>query len=229
MSLEALSSRVIACRKCPRLVTYRKGLKRQDPSHECRPVPGFGDTEARILIVGLAPGRLGANRTGRMFTGDASGRFLYKALYECGLSNRPDAVARDDGLVLRGVYITAALRCVPPGNKPEPRELENCGPYLEEEIRLLRGVRVVVALGAVAHRAYFRAAQAAAGQPAAHSQKWKITDYPFAHGALSKFGSTLPPLLSSYHPSPQNTNTGKLTPTMFRAVFRKARRLAGWD
>ena len=184
-----------------------------------KPVPGLGDPQARLLVVGLAPAAHGANRTGRMFTGDSSGNWLYQALYRYGFASQPTAVARDDGLKLTDCYISAVARCAPPGNKPTLAELERCRPYLEAELRLLQRLRVVVTLGRVAHDGWLKAAGwwtrlAPRERPA------------FAHGAVA----TLPDgtmVLSSYHPSRQNTNTGKLTRPMWHAVFRKARRLVG--
>ncbi len=180
-------------------------------------MPGFGDPGARLVIVGLAPAAHGANRTGRMFTGDSSGNWLYEALHRFDFANQASSVHRDDGLLLHDCYITAAARCAPPGNRPTQEELDNCRPYLERELELLDRVRVVLVLGHVAHRQWLRAAgwwdtMAPALRP------------PFGHGAASELpdGRTL---LCSYHPSRQNTNTGRLTRRMWHAVFRKARRL----
>jgi len=182
-----------------------------------RPVPGFGDSEGRLLLVGLAPAAHGANRTGRMFTGDSSGSWLYEALHKFGFANQPNSLSRDDGLRLTDCYIAAAARCAPPANKPTPAELDTCRPYLEAELRLLPRLRVVVGLGRVGHEAWLKAS----GWWARRSPR----DRPhFAHGAEA----TLPDgvtLLASYHPSRQNTNTGKLTRRRWEAVFRRARDL----
>ena len=152
--LAQLQSRVVACRRCPRLVRYLDGIRREYPDYWCRPVPSFGDPSARLLLVGLAPGRSGSNRTGRMFTGDASGSFLYRALHTLRWANQPEAWGQDDGLRLRDVCITAVVRCAPPQNKPLPAEIRRCAPFVGEELRLLRRVRVVVTLGEIAHRTY---------------------------------------------------------------------------
>lgn len=189
----------------------------RDCEYWARPVPGFGDPHARLLLIGLAPGAHGANRTGRMFTGDSSGDFLYRALFETGFASQPASVSRDDGLRLRDAYISAAVRCAPPLNKPAPEEIRNCRPYLERELELLRDVRVVVALGRLAFDAYLTILR---GQAKIAARSGFI----FAHGAEYRTGPEQPWLISSYHPSQQNTFTGKLTPAMFRAVFERARR-----
>jgi uracil-DNA glycosylase family 4 len=181
-----------------------------------RPVPGFGDVDARLLVVGLAPAAHGGNRTGRVFTGDSSGNWLYQALWRFGFANQPTSVSRNDGLRLAGCYVTAAARCAPPRNRPTRTELERCRPYLQAEIALLRRVRVVITLGRIAHEAWLRA-----------SGWWDILPPRrrprFAHGAVARLpDGTL--LVASYHPSRQNTNTGKLTRAMWYAVFRRARR-----
>lgn len=224
-SLGQLSRRITACRLCPRLVAHRERIARvkKRAFHDCnywgKPVPGFGDTQARLLLVGLAPGAHGSNRTGRMFTGDASGNWLYEALHRFGFANQPTSSHRDDGLALRDCYITAAARCAPPGNKPTPEELGNCRPYLAEELRLLRRVSVVLALGRVGHEGWLRA-----------SGWWERLgphERPtFGHARATRLpdGTTL---LCSYHPSRQNTNTGKLTRRMWHAVFAKAKALLG--
>ena len=180
-----------------------------------KPVPGFGDPRARLLVVGLAPAAHGANRTGRMFTGDSSGRWLFAALHEFGFANQARSESRDDGLRLRHCYVTAAARCAPPGNKPTPGELERCRSYLAAEIQLLTGVRVVVTLGRIAHDAWLRAAGWWTALPPAARPR-------FAHGATTPLpdGTTL---IASYHPSRQNTNTGRLTRAMWLGVFRRAR------
>lgn len=184
-----------------------------------KPLPGFGDPEARLLIVGLAPAAHGGNRTGRIFTGDRSGDFLYEALYAFGFSSRPRSVGPDDGLKLGDCYITAAVRCVPPGNKPLGEEFENCRPYLVRELKLLRHARVVVALGKIAFDSFLKAYQESGGSVPKPRPR-------FGHGATFRLGSDLT-LLGSYHPSQQNTFTGKLTRPMFHRIFKKARQLLG--
>ncbi len=220
-SLAAVNHSIVACTRCSRLRAYCRRVARdkkrefRDWEYWGKPVPGFGDPDARLLVVGLAPAAHGANRTGRMFTGDSSGNWLYEALYRHGFANQPRSLSRDDGLTLTDCYITAAARCAPPGNKPSGVELDRCRPYLAAELRLLRRVRVVVTLGRIAHEGFLEAAGwwerlAPRARPA------------FAHGAVS----TLPDgciVIASYHPSRQNTNTGKLTRTMWNAVFRRAK------
>jgi uracil-DNA glycosylase family 4 len=221
--LRALGRRIIGCRRCARLVRHREAAAAEPPlryrgqAYWARPLPGFGDPGARVLVVGLAPAAHGGNRTGRMFTGDRSGEWLFRALYEAGLANRPASVAPGDGLRLRGAYITASLRCPPPGNKPLPPELARCRPYLLEELRLLKRVSVVVALGKIAWDAYLRARRAL-GQPLPRPLP------KFGHGAVAPMPDGMM-LLGCFHPSQQNTFTGKLTRGMLHAVFRKARRL----
>ncbi len=187
----------------------------RDQDYWGRPVPGLGDPDARLMVVGLAPAAHGGNRTGRIFTGDSSGDWLYEALHRFGFANQPLSIGRDDGLELRDCYVTAAARCAPPGNKPTPRELENCRPYLGSEMRLLSRVRVILTLGHVAHRSWLQA-----------SGGWRrlgIEDRPrFAHGAESRLPDGRV-ILSSYHPSRQNTHTGRLTLKMWHAIFRRAR------
>jgi uracil-DNA glycosylase family 4 len=222
-SLAAIADAVIACRRCPRLVRHCERVARQkvrrfrDHDYWGRPVPGLGDCRARLLVVGLAPAAHGANRTGRMFTGDASGDWLYAALHRYGFASRPTSTHRGDGLSLRDCYITAAARCAPPGNRPTPRELARCRPFLQAELRALRRVQVVVALGRVAFEAWLRAAGWWTALPPAERPH-------FAHLAEAELpdGTVL---IASYHPSRQNTNTGKLTRAMWHAVFRRARRL----
>jgi len=215
---------IIACELCPRLREYctRIGETRraayQDQTYWAQPVPGFGDLRARVLILGLAPGAHGANRTGRPFTGDASGKFMYPVLYETGFANQPTATDRNDGLKLKDLYITAAVRCAPPDNKPLPQELANCAPYLDREMEGLKRVKVVVALGKIGFDAYLNYLQ----------RRGLVTrkrDYLFQHGARYKMadGKTL---LASYHPSNQNTQTGKLTKAMFTRIFKDAAKLA---
>jgi len=222
--LTILNREVVGCTLCPRLVEYRQKVAREkrrayrDCEYWGKPVPGFGDSNARVLILGLAPGAHGSNRTGRPFTGDASGKFMYPILYETGFANQPNATNREDGLKLRDLYITAAVRCAPPDNKPLPQELANCAPYLDREIAGLKNVRVVVALGKIGFDAYLnylkRRGQLASKKPYAfqHAARYKMPD-----GKV---------LLASYHPSNQNTQTGKLTRAMFARIFRDAARLA---
>jgi uracil-DNA glycosylase family 4 len=186
-----------------------------------RPVPGFGDPRARLLVVGLAPAAHGGNRTGRMFTGDSSGDWLYGALHRFGFAIRPHSVSRHDGQRLDDCYITAAARCAPPGNRPTRRELANCRPHLVAELALLRRVRVVVTLGRIGHEAYLRAAGWWERLPPRERPR-------FAHGALRRLPDGVA-LISSYHPSRQNTNTSRLTRAMWHAVFRRARALVDGD
>lgn len=223
-ALAALSRDVVACRRCPRLVAWREEVartKRAAYAHETywgRAVPGFGDAEARILIVGLAPGAHGANRTGRMFTGDRSGEWLYGALHRAGLASRAESLARDDGLELHGAFVTAAVRCAPPGNRPTARERDACRPFLERELDAIAGVRVVVALGGFAFAAVLGVLRAR-GMPVPSPRP------KFGHGAEVAIGALH--LLGSYHPSQQNTFTGRLTEEMFDGVWRRAAALAG--
>jgi len=226
--LAALHDTVIACRKCTRLVRYREQVARtkRRAYHDCiywgRPVPGFGDSRAELLIVGLAPGAHGSNRTGRMFTGDSSGNFLYAQLYRAGFASQPTSTGADDGLELRNAYITAVARCAPPDNKPLTAEIANCSPYLEAELALLRP-RAVLALGAIAFDTYVRLL-IGRGELAGHGGKTPRASYRFAHGAEFKLPGDLPHLFASYHPSQQNTQTGRLTPAMFASVLRRVRR-----
>ena len=220
--LARLQEVIVACRRCPRLVTYRERVAREKVKRHRneiywgRPLPSFGDPAARLLIVGLAPAAHGGNRTGRMFTGDDSGHWLTRALYANGFANQPTSSHRDDGLRLNGAYVTAALRCVPPKNKPSVGELANCRPYFLLELRLLSEVRVVVTLGRIAFDAYLRAREAL-GSPVLKPRPR------FAHNRASRLPEGVT-LIASYHPSRQNTQTGKLTRRMFYTVFRKARR-----
>ena len=184
-----------------------------------KPVPGFGDPAARIVLLGLAPGAHGSNRTGRMFTGDASGNFLFPALHRAGLASTPDSVGPGDGLTLSGLWITAACRCVPPGNRPTRAEVMTCQRWLEHDLSGLTGAGLILALGATAHNSYLEYLKGR-GHPIVKRR------YPFAHGALHTPADALP-LLDSYHVSYQNTNTGKLTPAMFDAVLARAKQLAG--
>lgn len=207
----------MACCKCPRLVAWREEVARvkrrayQDQEYWGKPVPGFGDSKARVLVVGLAPGAHGSNRTGRQFTGDASGGFLYPALYRAGFANQASAESRSDGLILHDIYITASARCAPPGNKPNPEELNNCQPYLEREIQLLNP-KVIVCLGRIAFERIVKI------------YSTRHSDWQFAHGAVYKL-ITDHWLLCSYHPSQQNTLTGKLTVKMFDEIWAKAKEL----
>ena len=185
-----------------------------------KPVPGFGDPEAAILMIGLAPAAHGANRTGRAFTGDRSGDFLYKALYEAGWASQPTSVSRDDGLTLANVYIGAAVRCAPPDNKPTPEEFRHCRPYLEREIALLTKLRVVIALGKLAMDAYLSILLA-------QGKIERRSAFAFGHNQEHRTGPGQPVLLCSYHPSQQNTSTGKLTEPMFRAVLERAKKHLG--
>jgi uracil-DNA glycosylase family 4 len=221
--LELLQKRIIACERCPRLRAYCGKIAREkrrayrDQTYWGRPVPGFGDAHARLLILGLAPGAHGSNRTGRPFTGDGSGNFLYPVLHEAGFASQPNATDADDGLLLRDAFITSVGRCAPPGNKPAAEELRNCAPFLDEEISLLARLRVVVCLGRIAwdgYLAHLRRGGFASG----------LSGFPFAHGAEYRLahGGVL---LGSYHPSLQNTNTGRLTRAMFLDIFLHARRL----
>lgn len=204
-----LEQEIISCKKCPRLVTYISEIREKYPNYWCKPVPGFGDLNAEILILGLAPGRFGSNRTGRMFTGDSSGNFMYPILHEVGLCNKSDSVDINDGLKLKNCFITAVGRCAPPQNKPTPKELENCFPYLVEEIKLLKKLKVVVCLGKIAFDGYLKYCEG------------KKKDFKFSHKAIYENG--LPHvLISSYHPSRQNTQTGRLTKEMFKEVFELA-------
>jgi uracil-DNA glycosylase len=218
-SIEMLNREVIACRKCPRLVRYREAVARDkraafgDWEYWGKPVPGFGDSHAQLLILGLAPAAHGANRTGRMFTGDRSGDFLYQALYRAGFASQPTSRNRDDGLHLRNAYITAAVRCAPPANKPLPKELANCRPYFERELEILRP-RAVLALGAIAMRAYLGYLKDRGAVPS-------LAAFPFRHGASYDLGKGLPKLFASYHPSQQNTFTGKLTQKMLESALRE--------
>lgn len=223
MTLAILNQQIVNCRRCPRLVEYRAEVGRvkrrayRDWDYWARPVPGFGDPRARLLLIGLAPGAHGANRTGRMFTGDSSGDFLYKALHATGFASQPISASRDDGLALTDAYISAAVRCAPPDNKPAVEEIRNCRPYLERELELLDKVRVVVALGRVAFDVYL-------GILRDQGKIERRSDFTFAHDREHRTGPDQPWLIASYHPSQQNTSTGKLTEAMFRAVLERAKR-----
>jgi len=226
--LAQLDEQVTHCRACPRLVEWRERVAREkraafrDQEYWGRPVPGFGPADARILILGLAPAAHGANRTGRMFTGDRSGEVLYAALYRAGLATRPVSVSADDDLRLIHTRITAPVKCAPPANKPEPSERDNCAHWLHREIHDLPSLKVVVTLGAFAWAAWWQALEPVFGvrpptpRPA------------FGHGAVVQSGKT-PTVVGSYHVSQQNTFTGRLTPAMLDDVFLRARRLAGLE
>lgn len=217
--LTALEREITNCRKCPRLVDYLEKVARtkrrayHDWMYWGRPVPAFGDPQARLVIIGLAPGAHGANRTGRMFTGDRSGDFLYAQLYRAAFANQPESKRVDDGLMLKDTLISAAIRCAPPANKPLPEEIRNCLPYLERELALIRP-RAILALGGIALHAYLDLLKRQ-GLIASRAA------YPFAHGASFALPGDLPRLFAAYHPSQQNTQTGRLTPAMFAAVLRK--------
>src|SRR6202021_3031555 len=222
--LKVLNAEVVACTRCPRLVVYREEIARvkrrayRDLEYWGKPVPGFGDPIARVLVLGLAPGAHGSNRTGRPFTGDASGKFMYPVLYETGFANQPTATDQNDGLVLSDLYITAAARCAPPANKPTPQELAECSQFLDREIAGLERVKVVVALGKIGFDAYLNHLKR-------RGQLLNRQKYLFKHG----FSYRLPDgkvLLASYHPSNQNTQTGKLTREMFVEIFKEAAKLA---
>jgi uracil-DNA glycosylase len=219
--IDALNDQIVRCRKCPRLVAYREKVAREkrraffDWKYWGKPVPGFGDPHAGMLILGLAPAAHGANRTGRMFTGDRSGDFLYRALYRAGFANQAASIRREDGLNLKNAYISAAVRCAPPANKPLPSELGNCLPYLESELDLIRP-RVVLVLGSIAMRAYL-------GLLKKQGRMERHSAFPFRHGASYSLGSGLPRVFVSYHPSQQNTFTGKLTERMLEDVLRDIR------
>lgn len=224
-TLEVLNASIVVCNRCERLRTYCAEIARvrRRAYRECeywgRPVPSFGDPAARVLALGLAPGAHGSNRTGRPFTGDGSGDFLYPVLYEIGFASQPRATSRDDGMRLADLQITSVVRCAPPGNKPLPEELRNCAPWLDQELRLLANLRVVVCLGRIAFDGLLAHQARTAGLTGRST-------FVFAHGAEYKLPSGLT-AITSYHPSLQNTNTGKLTREMFLAVFKRARKLAG--
>ena len=222
-SLAALTAEVVACRRCPRLVEWREDAASNPPAryrgrgYWARPLPGWGDPHARILLVGLAPAAHGGNRTGRLFTGDRSGDFLFAALYRAGLVNQPTSISLDDGLMASGVYIAPVVRCAPPANKPLPAEREACLPFLTREISLLAELRVVVALGAYAWDGALRALSRPGVRPASRPA--------FGHGAEASVAGLA--LLGTYHPSQQNTFTGRLTPQMLDRVIARACELAG--
>jgi uracil-DNA glycosylase family 4 len=222
--LERLEAEIVGCRRCPRLVAWREEVARvkraafRDETYWGRPIPGFGDPDASIMVLGLAPAAHGGNRTGRIFTGDRSGDWLFAALHRAGYANQALSVSRDDGLVLHDCWISAAVRCAPPANKPTPAERDNCLPYAVRELRLLDGVRVIVCLGAFAWDAALRILVGGLGatRPSPRPK--------FGHGAEARVGDHL--LLGCFHPSQQNTFTGRLTEPMLDEIFARARRLA---
>ena len=220
--LRVLAEEIVACRKCPRLVKHREKMAREkrrayrEWAYWGKPVPGFGDAQAQLLILGLAPAAHGANRTGRMFTGDRSGDFLYTALHKAGFANQPTSLHRDDGLQLTNAYIAATCRCAPPDNKPLPKEISNCRGFLEREIEILKP-KAVLALGKIAWDAYLEILK----------QRGAIASralYKFAHGAEAEVAPDAPRLFGIYHPSQQNTQTGRVTPVMYAQVLRRIRR-----
>lgn len=225
-SIDAIQRRVVACRKCPELRSYCAEVGRtkrrayRDHEYWAKPVPAFGDPQARLVLVGLAPGAHGSNRTGRPFTGDASGEWLYRALYRAGFANQPHATGPDDGLVLTDAFITAAVRCAPPGNKPTPEQRRRCFPYLGEELAALRETRVILTLGKFADDVVHALVKEAGA--------YRSPRAPFAHGAETQVdlpGLDAVTILASYHPSRQNTQTGLLSESMFDAIFTRAQRL----
>ncbi len=215
-------NQVVDCRRCPRLVEYREEVARSkrrefiDWHYWGRPVPGFGDPDASLLIVGLAPAAHGGNRTGRVFTGDRSGDFLYKALYKMGLANQLTSQNLEDGLELKGAYVTAAVKCAPPDNKPFTVETSNCSSYLATEIDSLKNLKTILCLGQFAFNAVMRTIRNKYNLPQSSAK--------FGHGKALRLGDRIPPIICSYHPSPRNTQTGKLTEEMFLSVLRKTLR-----
>ncbi|MDX2153338.1 MAG: uracil-DNA glycosylase [Bryobacteraceae bacterium] len=220
--LQILQNEIVACRRCPRLIDHCQNIARvkkrayREWEYWGRPVPSFGDPAAQVLIIGLAPAAHGANRTGRVFTGDSSGNFLYKVLHATGFASQPTSTSRQDGLVLQGAYVTAAAHCAPPGNKPTPQEFRNCRGFLERELDLMPSVQVVVALGKHAFDIYLSILRD-------RGLIERLSAFRFAHNAEHVTAPGLPLLVSSYHPSQQNTNTGKLTEAMFRDVFERVK------
>ena len=223
--LEILNKEIISCERCPRLrrhsaeVAQLKRRAYRDQSYWGLPVPSFGDPAARVLVLGLAPGAHGSNRTGRMFTGDRSGDILYRVLHQTGFASRPESVSREDGLTLHDLYITAAAHCAPPGNKPTPEELRNCRPWLERELDLLPNIKVVVALGKIAFDVYL-------GILKSRGLIGSRAPFAFGHDVEYRPAPGEPVLIGSYHPSQQNTSTGKLTEKMLVDVFRRAKKVA---
>jgi uracil-DNA glycosylase len=222
LSLHILNEEIIVCRKCPRLVAYREKVAREkrrafrEWTYWGKPVPGFGDASAQLLILGLAPAAHGANRTGRMFTGDGSGDFLYKALHKAGLANQPTSLHRDDGLQLTNAYIAATARCAPPENKPLPEEILNCRGYLERELDVLQP-KAILALGKIAWDGYLEILQQRGIIPSRAA-------YKFSHGTEAELPPPQPQLFGVYHPSQQNTQTGRVTPAMYARVLRRIQR-----
>jgi uracil-DNA glycosylase family 4 len=239
--LAQLQRQVMACIQCPRLIKYCRRVAKEkrrmyrDFEYWGRPLASFGDPRAELLILGLAPAAHGGNRTGRMFTGDRSGDFLFRGLYEAGFANQPTSRDRSDGLELRNCYLTASLRCAPPANKPRPEELRNCRPYLEKELEILTRVRAVLVLGRIAFDSYLRVVEKKVAQTCSSRSAALSTRFPksaalpprsafrFAHGASFILPANLPRLFCSYHPSQQNTQTGRLTPAMFQQVLEDIR------
>jgi uracil-DNA glycosylase family 4 len=225
-ALAALQEEIVACRRCPRLIAHCAEVARvkrrayRDQEYWGRPAPSFGDPRARLLILGLAPGAHGANRTGRLFTGDSSGDLLYRVLHRAGFASQERSVSRDDGLELRDAYIAAAAHCAPPDNKPTRDELRACRGYFERELDLLPHVRVVVALGKIAFDSYLSILRD-------RGRIRSLSAFRFAHNAAHRTGPAAPLLIGSYHPSRQNTSTGKLTEPMLLAVFETAKRALG--
>jgi uracil-DNA glycosylase family 4 len=226
-ALTALNERIVGCEQCRRLREFCTEVARvkrrayMDQEYWGRPVPSFGDPEARVLVLGLAPGAHGSNRTGRPFTGDGSGDFLYPVLHEVGFASQARAVSRDDGMKLSSLWINSVVRCAPPGNKPTPGELRNCAAWLDEEIALLGNLRVVVCLGKIAFDGFL-------GHRIRTGRNVSRAAFQFRHGAEYDLPGGIT-LIASYHPSLQNTNTGKLTREMFLDIFRRARRIAGLE
>lgn len=225
-TLHALNKTIIACEKCPRLVVYREKIAREKKrmyrgdDYWGKPIAGWGDPNARVFLVGLAPAAHGGNRTGRIFTGDSSGDFLFAALYRAGFANQPTSIARGDGLQMLDTYIGAAARCAPPDNKPTPQEFANCFPYLAREFELLKNARVLIGLGAIAFHAILRVLET-------HGAEMPKPRPKFGHNALYPLGKYT--VIAAYHPSRQNTNTGRLTAPMFDAVFENAKRALSTD
>jgi uracil-DNA glycosylase len=221
-SLELIHEQIVTCRRCPRLVKWREEVARTkrraylDWDYWGRPVPGFGDPQARVLIAGLAPAAHGANRTGRVFTGDGSGDFLFPALYRAGFANQPESTHQEDGLQVKDIYFVSICRCAPPANKPLPQEIENCGPHMQAEMWQLAKLQGIVALGKLAFDNVLTVYR---------QSGFDIPRLEFGHNVLHELGPGLPWLLASYHPSRQNTQTGKLTPEMFDLIWQRAARL----
>jgi uracil-DNA glycosylase family 4 len=225
--LVALNDRIVPCDRCPNLRAYCADVARvrkkayKDLEYWGKPVPSFGDPNARVLVLGLAPGAHGSNRTGRPFTGDGSGDFLYPVLHETGFASQPKAISRHDGMILTDLWISAVVRCAPPANKPTPEEQRNCAPWLDEEIGLLKNLRVVVCLGKIAFDGLL-------GHAVRTGMLKSRTGYIFSHGAEYTLPNGLR-VIATYHPSLQNTNTGKLTRPMFVAIFKRAKELASFQ